>query len=230
VLRAALDAIARATCSLPVLQRAGDPVDPFTTLARVLAGGAGTTALVARPRMVVDGRARRHELELWWVASDRTLGLRELGRLIGSIAPAVAPGLTISAVPASVPHAADGRHVDARVRGAWVTIATGGVADAALLRRAGLPPGASALVLTLDLDRLVMLAKGIDDPSLLVIITHLGKPQVEIGDAVHAGDSALGVVRGFPVALDQALSRYTSDAGDHLQLVALRVTPDIAGL
>ena len=69
-----------------------------------------------------------------------------------------------------------------------------------------------------------------DDPSLVVMITHLGKPQVEIGDAVRAGDTALGVVRGFPVTLDQALSRYTSDTGDHLQLVALRVTPDIAGL
>jgi murein DD-endopeptidase MepM/ murein hydrolase activator NlpD len=69
-----------------------------------------------------------------------------------------------------------------------------------------------------------------DDPSLVLMITHLAKPRVEIGDTVRAGNSTLGVVRGFPAALDQALSRYTSDTGDHLQLVALRVTPGIAGL
>jgi hypothetical protein len=37
-------------------------------------------------------------------------------------------------------------------------------------------------------------------------------------------------VRGFPAGLDQQLSRYTSDKGDHVQLVVLRVTPELAGL
>jgi len=68
-----------------------------------------------------------------------------------------------------------------------------------------------------------------DDPSLLLLVTHLAKPQVQMGDTVTAGHSAVGVLRGFPATLDQALSRYTSDAGDHVQLVALRVTPDLAG-
>jgi len=68
-----------------------------------------------------------------------------------------------------------------------------------------------------------------DDPSLLLIITHLAEPRVQMGDTVTAGHSAIGVLRGFPATLDQALSRYTSDAGDHVQLVALRVTPDLAG-
>jgi murein DD-endopeptidase MepM/ murein hydrolase activator NlpD len=69
-----------------------------------------------------------------------------------------------------------------------------------------------------------------EDPSLVLMVTHLAKIQVEIGDTISAGDTALGVVRGFPTPLDQALSRYTSDVGDHVQLIALRVTPDIAGL
>jgi len=47
---------------------------------------------------------------------------------------------------------------------------------------------------------------------------------------VAGGDPVLGVVRGFPPALDQALSRYTSDTGDHVQMMVLRVTPDLAGL
>jgi hypothetical protein len=69
-----------------------------------------------------------------------------------------------------------------------------------------------------------------DDPSLVLVITHLEKPRVRIGDDVQAGDTALGEVRGFPPSLSQALSQYTSDTGDHLQLVALRVNTDIAGL
>ena len=47
---------------------------------------------------------------------------------------------------------------------------------------------------------------------------------------VQRGTTALGAVRGFPAALDQALSQYTSDTGDHVQLVVLRVTPELARL
>jgi murein DD-endopeptidase MepM/ murein hydrolase activator NlpD len=68
------------------------------------------------------------------------------------------------------------------------------------------------------------------DPSLLLMITHIAKPKVEIGDVVQRGTTTLGSVRGFPPALDQSLSQYTSDNGDHVQLVMLRVTPELAGL
>jgi hypothetical protein len=68
------------------------------------------------------------------------------------------------------------------------------------------------------------------DPSLLLVVTHIAKPQVQIGAAVTRGEQTLGVVRGFPASLDQALSRYTSDTGDHVQLMMLRVTPELAGL
>ncbi len=68
------------------------------------------------------------------------------------------------------------------------------------------------------------------DPSLLLIVTHIAKPAVEIGDVVQRGTTTLGSVRGFPQALDQALSQYTSDNGDHVQLVMLRVTPELAQL
>lgn len=67
------------------------------------------------------------------------------------------------------------------------------------------------------------------DPSLLLVVTHVAEVQVSLGDTVAAGDTQLGVVRGFPAGLDQALSRYTSDTGDHVQLMVLRVTPDLEG-
>jgi len=68
------------------------------------------------------------------------------------------------------------------------------------------------------------------DSSLLLVLTHLARPQVAIGDVVARGETVLGAVRGFPTTLDQALSRYTSDTGDHVQMMVLRVTPELAGL
>ena len=77
-----------------------------------------------------------------------------------------------------------------------------------------------------DVEVSIQLAR---DPSLLLMVTHVAEVQVSLGDTVAAGDTQLGIVRGFPVGLDQALSRYTSDTGDHVQLMVLRVTPDLAG-
>jgi hypothetical protein len=68
-----------------------------------------------------------------------------------------------------------------------------------------------------------------DDPSLLLVVTHLKGPRVKIGDDVRAGQTVLGRLRGFPRAMQQDLRQYTADAGDHLQLVMLRITPNLAG-
>jgi hypothetical protein len=68
------------------------------------------------------------------------------------------------------------------------------------------------------------------DPSLLLIITHIEKPKVQIGDVLQRGTTALGSVRGFSDSLDQALSQYTSDNGDHLQLMVLRIDTELGGL
>ena len=67
------------------------------------------------------------------------------------------------------------------------------------------------------------------DPSLLMIITHIARPKVQIGDVVQRGVTTLGEVRGLPPALSQSLSQYTSDNGDHLQLVVLRVSTQLTG-
>lgn len=67
------------------------------------------------------------------------------------------------------------------------------------------------------------------DPSLLLVITHIAAPQVKIGADVVAGESALGEVRKFPPSLDQQLRRFTTDNGDHIQLVAIRVPTQLSG-
>jgi hypothetical protein len=68
------------------------------------------------------------------------------------------------------------------------------------------------------------------DPSLLLLVTHVDRPKVEIGDVVKRGTSQLGSVRGFPASLGQSLSQYTSDTGDHVQMQVLRVSEGLSGL
>jgi murein DD-endopeptidase MepM/ murein hydrolase activator NlpD len=62
-----------------------------------------------------------------------------------------------------------------------------------------------------------------DAPSLVVSITHLrGDPALEVGDSVAAARSKIGSVIDFSKVEQQALARYTQDAGNH---VAIEVQP-----
>jgi phenylalanyl-tRNA synthetase alpha chain len=108
-----------------------------------------------------------HIADLWRIRRGTPLGLRDLGAMIGLVARAASPGLTVSVIAADQPHLVEGRQVDVRVRGKWTAIGAAGLAPAALLAGAGLPADASGLAVALDLERLVMLAKGIDDARLL---------------------------------------------------------------
>lgn len=67
------------------------------------------------------------------------------------------------------------------------------------------------------------------NPSLLLVVTHVANAAVKIGDTVHAGQTVLGRVRSFPAGLDQSLKQFTSDTGDHVQLMVLRVPTTLAG-
>ena len=78
-----------------------------------------------------------------------------------------------------------------------------------------------------DVELQIQLAR---DPSLLLIVTHVAGVKVAVGDSITGGETVLGEVRGFPASLDQALGRYTSDAGDHVQLMVLRITSDLGGI
>jgi hypothetical protein len=60
-------------------------------------------------------------------------------------------------------------------------------------------------------------------PSLVVSITHLrADPALEVGDSVAASRSKIGSVIDFSKVEQQALARYTQDAGNH---VAIEVQP-----
>ena len=67
------------------------------------------------------------------------------------------------------------------------------------------------------------------DSGIVLTITHIADPQVAIGDAVTAGQTVLGAVRGFPPQLHQDLRQFTNDNGDHVQLVAEQVPTPPSG-
>jgi hypothetical protein len=56
-------------------------------------------------------------------------------------------------------------------------------------------------------------------PSFVVAITHVKPdPSLTVGSSVAAGTSKLGVVVDFSRAEEQALARYTQDAGNHVEI------------
>jgi hypothetical protein len=56
-------------------------------------------------------------------------------------------------------------------------------------------------------------------PSFVVAITHLKPdPSLTVGSSIAAGTSKLGVLLDFSHAEEQALARYTQDAGNHVEI------------
>jgi murein DD-endopeptidase MepM/ murein hydrolase activator NlpD len=68
-----------------------------------------------------------------------------------------------------------------------------------------------------------------DDPGVILAITHLAGVRVEIGDTVTAGQTVLGAVRGFPDQLYQPLRQFTTDDGDHVEMMAEPVPTSLDG-
>jgi hypothetical protein len=67
------------------------------------------------------------------------------------------------------------------------------------------------------------------DPTQRLVLTHVAGPLVGPGDQVVAGETPLGQVRDFPEGVEQALRRLTSDDGDHVELMVLRVPAELSG-
>src|SRR5512138_2595274 len=104
-----------------------------------------------------------HQLDLWRVWRGPPLSGRELDEMIELVVGAVAPGREIRTQRTVHPYTAGGLEVLVRAGDEWVEVAECGVAHPRLLRDAGLPLEYSGLAMGLGLDRLLMLAKGIDD-------------------------------------------------------------------
>jgi phenylalanyl-tRNA synthetase alpha chain len=112
-----------------------------------------------------------HQLDVWRLrrGAGPALGEDELVAHISTVVEAVLPGRPWRTEPREHPYTTAGRQVDVRADdGAWVEVGECGLTHPEVLRRAGLDPAvASGLAMGLGLDRLVMLAKRIDDIRLL---------------------------------------------------------------
>lgn len=65
------------------------------------------------------------------------------------------------------------------------------------------------------------------DPTLMLVLTHVSHVRVKPGEQVVAGETPIGEVRAFAREFEQALREFTSDNGDHAQLMVLRVASEL---
>ena len=143
-------------------------------LLRRLAAAPAADVLLACPGLVwrrdrIDRLhvGEPHQLDLWRLRRGAELGSRELEEMIGLVAGAVAPGRAVRLERTVHPYTAGGLEVHVEVGGEWVEVAECGVAHPLLLRACGLPEDVSGLAMGLGLDRLLLIAKGIDDIRLI---------------------------------------------------------------
>jgi phenylalanyl-tRNA synthetase alpha chain len=136
----------------------------------LLRGVAADTVLVVPGvcyrRDVIDRHhvGEPHQMDVWRVRpGGPPLGEADLVTLIDVVVGAVLPGRGTSTPPSPHPYTVDGREI--YVDG--VEIGECGLAHPEVLAGAGLPAGASGLAMGLGLDRITMLAKGMDDIRLL---------------------------------------------------------------
>ncbi len=126
-----------------------------------------------------------HQLDLWRISRNVTLGEPELEDMIARLVDTVLPGQTYRTVPAVHPYTIHGRQIDVLLDDQWIEIGECGVAAPDVLRRAGLDPRWTGLAMGPGLDRLLMLRKGIRDIRLLRSRPDAGSVAVQ-ASLVHA--------------------------------------------
>ncbi|HSK23652.1 MAG TPA: hypothetical protein VK906_10770 [Egicoccus sp.] len=123
-------------------------------------------------RDVVDRQhvGEPHQLDLWRLRRGGSeLTVDDLEAQVATVVTALLSGARWRTEAREHPYTRDGRQIDvAAADGNWVEVGECGRTHPEVLRRAGLDPAStSGLAMGLGLDRLVMLAKGLDDIRLL---------------------------------------------------------------
>jgi phenylalanyl-tRNA synthetase alpha chain len=122
-----------------------------------------------------------HQMDLWRIRrTGPPLSEQDLEEMIAVVMSSVLPDARWHTVPNVHPYTVAGREIYADVRGQEVEVGECGLAHPAILAAAGLPADASGLAMGVGLDRLTMLAKGIDDIRLLRSIDP--RVAVQMGD------------------------------------------------
>ncbi len=109
-----------------------------------------------------------HQLDLWLIRRDGPpLVEPDLEAMVATIVDAVLPGRHWQTPPTEHPYTLAGREIHVEAGSGQVEVGECGLAHPEVLTAAGLPAGSSGLAMGLGLDRLVMLAKDVDDIRLL---------------------------------------------------------------
>lgn len=109
-----------------------------------------------------------HQVDVWRIRRGPPLSTADLRSMVALVVRTLLPGREHRVVDVTHPYTLAGLQVDVRDRDGWVEIGECGLALPALLREAGLSGHRwSGLAMGLGLDRVLMLAKGIDDIRLL---------------------------------------------------------------
>jgi len=108
-----------------------------------------------------------HQVDVWRIVR-RPLEIADLRAMVEAALGAVLPGVDYRLNPSPHPYTLGGVEIEVRAGDEWVEVGECGLALPAILGEAGLPSGEwSGLAMGLGLDRLLMLAKGIDDIRIL---------------------------------------------------------------
>lgn len=110
-----------------------------------------------------------HQLDIWRIhKGEPRLERKDLIKLIEAVIDCAIPGCKYRANEVIHPYTINGLEVEILVSGAWIELLECGEAHPQVLRNSGLNPEVySGLALGMGLDRLVMIAKGIDDIRIL---------------------------------------------------------------
>ncbi|MEJ2185491.1 MAG: hypothetical protein P8Z36_06090 [Gemmatimonadota bacterium] len=109
-----------------------------------------------------------HQVDVWRIRRGPPLGTADLQAMIHRVMGVLLPGRRVRTEPAVHPYTQAGLQMDAKDGECWIEVGECGLALPALLDEAGLSTGRwSGLAMGLGLDRILMLAKGIDDIRLL---------------------------------------------------------------
>jgi len=156
-----------------------------------------------------------HQMDVWRIARRR-LRIPDLHEMVAAVLAAVVPGMEYRLNPADHPYTTDGLEIEVRAGGGWVEVGECGLALPAILDEAGLPSDRwSGLAMGVGLDRLLMLAKGIDDIRILRSADPRVAGQMLDLEPYRPVSSQPPVRRDLSVAVDA--SRTPEELGDRVR-------------
>ena len=156
-----------------------------------------------------------HQMDLWRIARRR-LEVPDLHEMVDAVLGAVLPGVERRLNPSPHPYTLGGVEMEVRAGDEWVEVGECGLALPAILDESGLPSDRwSGLAMGVGLDRLLMLAKGIDDIRILRSADPRVAAQMLDLEPYQPVSSQPPVRRDLSVAVDA--SRTPEELGDRVR-------------